>query len=373
MSKVLVVCTTDSMIWNFLVPHIEYLKKTGNVVECACSRTGFYFDELQQKGLVLHEIPFERNPFRWKNVVSFKRLKKLIHDKNFDIIHCHEPVGGAMGRLAGKANHAYVIYFAHGFHFFTGAPIKHWMLYYVFEYILSFLTDAIVTINNEDYKRALKFHASNCYYIHGIGVDFTKHVIPDKQLKRNEIRKKLLISDNAFVLITVGELSIRKNHKVIIEAMYAISNPAVHLIICGEGELATFLRELSASYHLEDKIHFLGFRKDIPQILSAADIFVYSSLWEGLGIAGIEAMYSGLPVIGSNRRGIKDYVIDNETGFLFEPHSISHLCEIIMFATNNATFLKNISSNAKVAANQYSIQRSLNELELIYKAEGIVK
>lgn len=370
--RILVVCTTDSMIWNFLTPHIDYLIFKGYTVECACSRTGLYYNELECKGYKLHEIDFERNPFCSKNVTAFFKLRKLIKKGEFDIIHCHEPVGGAMGRLAGASCRKYVMYFAHGFHFFSGAPKKHWFFYYTFEYILSFLTDAIVTICKEDYERAKKLYAKNTYYIHGIGVDFKKFNVVDTIQYRREIRKEYGVGEDDILLISVGEMIKRKNHQIILSAMKSINQDKVHLFICGDGELQEYLKKLSISYGIEDKIHFLGFRRDVPNVLCSADIFIFPSLWEGLGLAGLEAMYMGIPVIGSKRQGIKDYVRDGETGLLFNPENEQDLSNAINKIINNHNLVDKFRKKGKEVALLYSIENSINEIEDIYKKEGII-
>lgn len=372
--KILIVCTTDSMIWNFLIPHINWLLEKGFSVECACSRTGFYFDELtQQYNMILHEIPFERNPFKFSNIAAYKALKDLIKNNNFGLIHCHEPVGGAMGRLAGKRNKKYVLYIAHGFHFFKGAPIKHWLLYYVFEYVLAFLTDCIITICREDFENSKKLHAKKHYYIPGIGVDFEKYDFSDREAIRNEIRKELHLSTDDIVLISVGELSIRKNHIAIIHALSEIEDDRVKLVICGEGDEYKTLITTVNEYNLNDRVLFLGFRRDVPRILCAGDIFVFPSLWEGLGLAGIEAMYSGLPVIGSNRQGIKDYVIENETGFLFEPGDYSELAIKIRTLVDDEELRRKMANKGRRVCLKYSVENSINELNKIYQKEGILE
>lgn len=368
--KILVVCTTDSMIWNFLIPHIKFLIDKGVEVECACSRTGFYFDELVNlNGLVLHEVCFERNPFKKRNLMAFSQLKNIIKEGEFDLIHCHEPVGGAMGRLAGKCCKKKVMYFAHGFHFFSGAPLKHWFLYYVFEYLLSFLTDSIITICHEDYDRAKRLHAKRCYYIHGIGVNFNKYNIDYPNDIRKKYRKEIGLLDTDIALLSVGELSIRKNHKVVVEALKKLNNPNLHFVICGEGDELANLEGLVNNLGLNDKVHFMGFRRDIPYLLRACDYFIFPSLWEGLGLAGIEAMYCGLPVIGSNRQGIKDYVIAEETGFLFEPNNPEQLCDIIenIIQVDNKTM---INKGIEIASS-YSLERVVEELDVIYKKEKV--
>lgn len=370
--KVLVVCTTDSMIWCFLIPHIKFLQEKGCEVECACSRTGFYFDELVEKyHLVLHEIPFERKPFKWNNIKAYGKLSKLVHEGGFDLLHCHEPVGGAMGRLAGKLWGKKVIYFAHGLHYFTGAPKKH-IVYYLFEWFLSFFTDAFITICEEDYERAKKLHAKRNYKIHGIGADYAYFNISDEERRRLRIkwRDKLGIKSDDMVIISVGELSVRKNHKVIIEAIKAShAKEHIHLIICGEGELFEELKQRVESCQLHERVHFLGFRRDVPDILAAADVMCHPSLWEGLGIACIEALYSGLPIIGSNRQGIRDYVKEAQTGYLFEPTDSVRLAEIIDYLYEHQDFYKKF--NARGFIDVYSLDTVIDELSLIYEKEKI--
>lgn len=370
--RILIVCTTDSMIWNFLVPHIKWLEQKGFLVECACARTGFYYDELErEKHILLHEISFERSPFRVSNFSAYKQLSRLIRDRKYDIIYCHEPVGGALGRLAGKRNKKYVLYIAHGFHFFKGAPLKHWLLYFIFEYILSYFTDAIVTICNEDFQHSKKLHIKNRYLIPGIGIDFSKYDLVDKKERRKTLRKELNIDEDAFVLITVGELSIRKNQIAILEALHILDDSSIKLIVCGEGDQLDNIKKKIKELNLEEQIILLGFRKDIPEILSVADCFVFPSLWEGLGLAGLEAMYMGLPVIGSNRQGIKDYVINDQTGYLFDPCDYNTLAEFIRKLSDEN--LRNVMGiKAKESAKRFSLENSISALEEIYHKEDIL-
>lgn len=372
--KALIVCTTDSMIWNFLVPHIKWLKQRGFTVECACSRTGFYYDELIEKEqLVLHEVPFARSPFKLTNIEAFNELSNVIKEGKFDFIYCHEPVGGALARLAGKKNKKYVMYIAHGFHFFTGAPLKHWILYYTFEYILAFFTNSIITICNEDYKHSLSLKTKSHYLIPGIGVNLSKFDLDSFEDIRKKYRERLNISDDECVFVCVGELSKRKNHRVAINALHILNNQKAKLVICGEGEKKDELQGLVKKLALEKQVLFLGFRKDIPQILSACDCCVFPSLWEGLGLAGIEAMYMGLPVLGSNRQGIKDYVVDNTTGFLFEPSESQKLAVLMGKIVSSEKLRITLGENGKKMAKKYSLENSVNSLETIYKLEGIIK
>ena len=367
MKKVLILCTTDSMIWNFLIPHIAEMEKNGMVVECAGARTGFYLDELKnQYGLTVHEIPFTRNPFSLSNIKAFRMLCSLVRERGYDIIFCHEPVGGMMGRLAGKVCGKKVIYMAHGFHFFTGAPFKHWAVYFTAEYILSFFTDALITINREDYRRACRMHAKRNYYVHGIGVQPQKL---NSGADREEERKRLGFDDDDLVLISVGELSERKNHGVILDAMKKLGDEKIRLILCGEGDLEKMLKKKAKKLGLEEQVIFTGFIRNVGDYYKISDICVFPSLWEGLGLAGLEAMAYGLPVIGSNRQGIRDYVRNGVTGYLFDPENAGELAEKIRFMLERKDRLDRFSAPARKMAQRYSLDRSVCEMKKIYEKE----
>ena len=370
MKRLLVVCTTDSMIWNFLRPHIDYLQSNGYHVDCACSRTGFYFDELQAQGYSLIEVPFERNPFKKKNIHAYKKLSSIIDDGDYFFIQGHEPVGGALARIAGKVNKKYVMYFCHGFHFFSKAPIRHWLLYFFFEWFLSFFTDSIITICKEDYSHLRLLHAKRNYIIPGIGVDFGRFI---RNEKNEECLKKTLgLSNDCFTILSVGELSKRKNHTIILDALSKIDNSSIHLLLCGDGELKAYLMEKASCLHIEKQVHFIGFQRNISNYYYISDLFIFPSLWEGLGLAGIEAMYCGLPVIGSDRQGIKDYVINGKTGFRFDPKDSNALARHILYFYHNRSIKEEMRESLKNYSLFYSIDNSIKELEKIYHKESLL-
>lgn len=320
MKRVLIVCTTDSMIWNFLIPHIKEMEKNGYYVECASSITGdFYHNLVVQHNIKMNEIPFERSPYNIKNIKAYKMLCQLIKRKKFDTIFCHEPVGGAMGRLAGHKCKCKVIYMAHGFHFFKGAP-KSRAIYYWVEKLLSYYTDVLITINQEDYNAALKFKEKKCYKINGIGVDTSKFC-KDDTLK-NYLNKEFKLPDDSVKLLSVGELIPRKNHEVIIQALAKLDNPKVFYFIAGDGELKSELINLIKTLNLDKNVFLLGYRTDISQLCNSSDIFVMPSIHEGLSVALMEAMGCGKPVIASRIRGNVDLIEQGKGGYLCNTNEI---------------------------------------------------
>lgn len=313
-NRILFVCTTDSMIWNFLVPHIKELEKNGYYVECASSITGDFFNDLiHLHGIKMNQVPFERSPYSTKNIQAYKQLCKLIKEKRFDTIYCHEPVGGALGRLAGHACKCKVIYIAHGFHFYKGAPLVNKTVYYWVEKFLSRYTDALVTMNEEDYQASLKFHAKKTYKINGIGINIQKFSKIDNC---KDLRDYLSLANDDYILFSVGELIERKNHAVVIDALKHINNPRIHYAIAGKGELLDTLKEKIEKLGLIKQVHLLGYRTDINRLCNSSDVFVMPSLQEGLSVALMEAMACGKPIIASRIRGNVDLIDDKKGGLL---------------------------------------------------------
>lgn len=362
MKRILVVCTTDSMIWNFLVPHIKELEKNGYYVECACSVTGDFYNNLVKKfGIKMNEIPFERSPYNFKNILAYKKLCKLIKEKDFDTVFCHEPVGGAMGRIAGHRYKCKVIYMAHGFHFFKGAP-KSRIIYYWIEKLLSNYTDVLITINQEDYEVALKFKAKKCYKVNGIGVDTSKFHA-DESLK-NYLNNEFDLPEDSIKILSVGELIPRKNHEVIIRAIAKMNNPKVYYFIAGDGELKVYLQQLIKKLNLDRNVFLLGYRTDISKLCNSSDIFAMPSVHEGLSVALMEAMGCGKPIVASRIRGNVDLIDNKRGGFLCKTYDV---CEYVSSISNLVKFLKKRESFGKYNANKINSFDINNIIKVVYK------
>lgn len=316
--KILVVCTTDSMIWNFLVPHIQNFQKNGYHVECACSVTGKYFEKLKTLyGISMHAFDFHRSPYNLKNISAYHKLNKFVKENRFDIVFCHEPMGGVMGRLVGHRNGCRVVYMAHGFHFYKGAPRRNWLIYCNAEKVLAKKTDAIITINKEDYGYAQRYLKSKeVFYVPGIGINLKK--FGTKEVDTAQVRRAAGIPQNAKWLLTVGELISRKNHKVLIDAIKDMDD--VFLTIVGNGELAEQTQAYINENSLQGKVKLLGYRTDIDALNEASDLFVFPSIQEGLPVALMEAMACGKPIVCSAIRGDVD-LVDADGGVMFNPYS----------------------------------------------------
>lgn len=360
--KVLVLCTTDSMFTNFLIPHIQNMLRKGYEVECACSVTGNFFSILRDKyGFIMHEIDFERNPFKIKNFSAFHNLNALVKNGKYDVIFCHEPVGGAMGRIVGHLNHCKVVYMAHGFHFYKGAPKKMCLFYFV-ERFLARWTDVLITINKEDYQASLSFKAKKKVLTNGIGVDTSKFI---SEPNCNYIREELGLSNNTTILLSVGELIERKNHEPVIRAIKELHDGTIHYVLVGDGDLYEYLNSVIKGLNLERQVHLLGYRRDINRLCNSADIFVMPSLQEGLSVALMEAMSCGKPVIASKIRGNVDLIDEGRGGFLVPAKDIKSYVETILNLSRNKELQRAFGNYNAEKVKQFDLHKVINQIDSI--------
>jgi len=320
--KILYVTTISNTVNAFLMSHIRMLIDEGNRVDVAFKIEQEIKKEIYNMGCKIYNIDFNRNPLKKENYKAYKKLKELITKEKYDIVHCHTPVASLCTRLAcRKIKNARVFYTAHGFHFYKGAPLKNWLLYYPIEKWLSKYTDTIITINEEDYERAKTFYAKKVRYIPGVGLDLEKFKI---EVNKKEKRKEIGIQENDFLISSVGELNKNKNHEIVVRAIKKLNNLNIKYIICGVGPLKGYLQDLIKKLGLENQVQLLGYRKDIVELNKVSDLFVFPSKREGLPVSVMEAMASGLPVIASNIRGNRD-LIDDGGGYLFESNNEKEL------------------------------------------------
>ena len=381
MKKALMVAHVAYAIEMFNMSNIRLLISMGYEVQVACNfddrsslsdeKVALLKDKLTALGVKFHNIPFKRMPLKPQNLKAYSQLKTLIDIEKFDLIHCHTPVGGIITRLAAIAsrrkNRTRVIYTAHGFHFFKGAPLVNWLIYFTAEKFCSYFTDTVITINKEDYHNAeTKLNAKKVYYVPGVGVD--TDFFAGTAGKRDELLKEISADKDSIVLLSVGELSDRKNHGVSIKALSEIENKNVHLIIAGTGEKREEFLSLAKELGVDSRVHLLGFRTDIAELLKSADIFLFPSIQEGLPVALMEAMACGLPVICSEIRGNTD-LIDETCGVLCSATDANAFKTAIEKLINNPEMRKTMVENALERSKNYDIKIIENHMKDIYSGE----
>lgn len=372
MKKVLFVATVvKTHIMEFHIPYLKMFKEMGwetavaarndyeNPADCVIPYCDIYYN-----------IPFERNPLKPGNLKAYKELKHIIDEGEYDIIHCHTPVGAMLTRLAAKQARKQgtkVFYTAHGFHFYKGAPVINWILYYPVEKWLSRYTDVLITINKEDYERAKTFKAGKVCYVPGVGIDLKK--FNAGYVNKEQKRKEIGVSADDFVLLSVGELIPRKNHEVVIRALSVLKQldklNHIEYVICGRGSYEADLRKLAEGLDVADHVHFLGYRNDISEICNCADLFVFMSHQEGLPVALMEAMACGLPAVCSNIRGNTDLIEDGVTGLLAN-NTPEEVAQSISKMKSDTALRNRVASAALQKIKQFDLSSVEDEMSKIY-------
>ena len=372
MKKVLFTATVDSHILHFHIPFLKLFKDNGYEVHVATNGSEKipYCD-------VKHVISFERSPFKLNNIKAIKELKKIINTEKYDIIHCHTPMGGVVTRLAAKQsrkeNNTRVIYTAHGFHFYKGAPLINWLLFYPVEWFLAKYTDTLITINQEDSNLAKKRFSKRCNnieYVPGVGIDENKFNFKMTKKEKSALRKELGLKDDDFVMIYPAELSKRKRQIWMIKTISDLlkEHEDIHLLLPGNDSLNGKCQTLVNRLNLNDQIHILGYRKDIPKLLKISNLALSSSKQEGLPVNLMEAMIIGLPIIATDCRGNMDLIKNVEGNYLIKSEDFIGFINTVKKIYNKRV----LSNKVKTNIEEYLLNAVINKMEDIYNKKEIV-
>ncbi|WP_295341168.1 glycosyltransferase [uncultured Subdoligranulum sp.] len=374
MRKALIIANLGGFV-DFLHGDIDILISMGYEVTYAANLSAVEWErgkkKLDEKGIRYNDICFDsQNPFSKSNRKAYKQLKELLKNQ-YDLIHCHTPIVGVLTKIAAESYRkkgSKVIYTTHGFAFTEKSGIKSWAVFYTLEKLTSFLCDAIITINKEDYKVAKNMFCKHVYYINGMGVK--TGIYQNVQIDRDEYRKSIGVNPEQLMILSLGELSVRKNHQVIVKAIASLPDKERYIyVICGVG-INGGTGEMIQSLAKELGVHviLLGYRYDIPEILYCSDIGALPSIREGLGLAGVQSLAAGVPIVATAVQGIKDYVIDGKTGYLSSAFDVKGFAEGIR-KLSNLEIRKNMTRACVEKAKEFDESISLSQRRRIYEME----
>ena len=316
-----------------------------------------------------YPIEFARNPLKPANWRAYKELKKIIAEGRFDVIHCHTPVAAILTRLAARKARRQgckVLYTVHGLHFYKGAPLVNWLVYFPAEWLCAFFTDVLITINKEDYAFARKhLHAKSVRYVRGVGVDLEK--FRDHSRERAPLRASLGLGEEDFVLLSVAEMTKNKNHKMMLEALAQLPDPHIHLLCAGQGQELANNQALCDRLGLSHRVQFLGYRKDVPQLYAAADAFLFVSFREGLSLSLMEAMSSRLPSIVTPIRGNTDLIENGKEG-LYADLTPASIAAAIRTLREDPTLRRKLGQAAGEKIQSFGLPQVLEEMKQLYQS-----
>lgn len=368
MPKILFVSNTANFS-KFNRPFMQYFRSIGWTVDYASAGEETVMDCDHQ-----FHFPLARSPFDLKNIEAIREMKEFLDANQYDIIHCHTPMGGVMARLASKKlrsmGRTKIIYTAHGFHFYKGAPLLNWLLYYPVEKLLAKFTDVLITINQEDYDRAQKRFKDACenqHLVNGVGVDLSKFV-PLSQEDRLEYRQQNGYSENDFIITIVAETNVNKNQIMLLKQLKKLAQiiPNIKVLLIGK-ETLPIARNFVEKHHLEDMVHFLGYRNDIPHLTGMSDVAFSASIREGLPVNIIEAMACEVPVVASINRGHTSLIKSGENGILFDLDKPEEMTNAILFVHEKREEALKLSKQARIDAQKFELSAVMNSMKGIYE------
>ncbi len=369
MKKVLYVTTVSRTINAFLIPHIEYLVKQGYEVQVASNIDVALSKEIDEIGVKHTIINFSRNPFSLKNRKAYKEIIRLQEKSHFDIVHVHTPVASFITRMALRKENIRMIYTAHGFHFYKGAPIINWIIFYQIEKISAKWTDIMVTINREDLKAAKTFKLRNngqVYLMPGVGIEESKYNM--ENFNKVKYRETLGINKNDFVILVLAELNKNKNHIQMIRSMGLLSEkyPDIKVVFAGDGPLQYKLMEKVKNLKLESNVIFLGYRSDVCQLLYSCDCLGLFSHREGLGKCLMEGMIAGKPLLATNTRGPRELISHGENGFLVKIGDYKQLARYIEELYKDKKLQESYGEASKRKIKAYTMDKVLDTINNFY-------
>lgn len=362
--NVLFVATVYRHLVNFHIPYMQYFQRKGYKVY-AIGNGDEDKEVLCELGIECIDISFSRNPFSPNNILACSELKKLFTNQKFDLVHVHSPVSALITRfIYRKYKKGPIVYTAHGFHFFKGAPLQNWLIYYPLEKLAARWTDHLFTMNEEDYSNAKKFMPANkISYVHGVGIEFSK-----KNSDLENLRNSLNLKDDAIVISYIAELNSNKNHTYLLRNWLKIKEryPEVVLLVMGTGELEKELKEYVSINKLED-VQFLGHRRDIEQLLQISHINTLLSHREGLPKSTMESMSMGIPNIVADTRGLRDLIIDGENGYVVPQDNDEILVDKFIQLIGSTKLRIEMGTYSKKMIEPYLLEKVIVEYSEVYE------
>jgi glycosyltransferase involved in cell wall biosynthesis len=306
------------------VPYARHFRNLGWQVD-AMARDITKCDDLAQNFDRLIDARWSRNPLAPSNLTKNSDLiREAVAGENYDIVHTHTPVASFVTRLALRkarlSGRPAIVYTAHGFHFYRGGSWRRNWLYRSLERAAGRWTDRIVTINHEDFEAAKKYRIApedKILYMPGIGLDFSRYSrdgVEKADIK--QMRDQLSLKSDDILFTMIGEFNPGKRHADALNALARLDRANVHIAFAGEGKTKEATQTLAKTFGLSKRAHFLGRLKDVAPLILASRAVLIPSEREGLSRTAMESACLGVPIIGSDARGVRD-VVQPGRGLLF--------------------------------------------------------
>lgn len=375
--KIAYIATVYTHLAAFHLPFMSDLRAAGFTVH-AYAAPDHGRGEVDAAGFECRDLPFSRNPLALGNLRAMRELIGWLKRERYDLIHVHTPNASVVcrvaARLAGQPA-PQIVYTAHGFHFYSGAPWRNWLLYYPLERFLSRWTDVLVTINREDERRAVAFPVrGRSVYVPGVGVDRSLHAAWEGD-ERERLRRDLGLAPDEFAVLCIAELNRNKNQGQLISAIAELRRrglPAV-LLLAGVGREEARYRQLAAESGAAQAVRFLGYHRDVPQLLQAADALALLSRREGLPKALLEGLAAGRPLVATAVRGSRDLVVPGRNGYLVAVGDVAAAADALEQLQQDAARRRRMGEYSRKLAGLYDLEQIRRDVAAVYAGLGLME
>lgn len=371
--KLLIASTVSSTIRAFLFPYADHFRSLGWKVDALaagiadCTDSPLHFDQL-------HDVNWSRRAFDHHNLTSaLSRVRQVIADGDYDIIHVHTPIAAFVSRLAlaglPSRKRPALVYTVHGFHFQSGNNVFSNVAFAALEKLAGRWTDHLITMNREDDAAARRLRivpAERMHCIPGVGIDigfFRPAAVPSSEVDR--VRRGFGIGPDDPVFAMVAEFIPRKCHRDAVAALARLSHPNAHMIFVGEGRELDPVRTFAAEAGVLNRIHFAGNQNDVRPFILAALATILPSTQEGLPRSIMESFACGVPVIASDIRGNRDLLAEGG-GLLFPAGDIESLASRMNSLAADPAGAAQMGAIARTAVARYDIANVIRLHEELY-------
>lgn len=328
-------------------------------------------DVLAIESLSVQASSFLERPINpLKDILALFEIYNFIKINNIDIVHTHSSKAGILGRFAAKlAKVKVIVHTVHGWPFNDFQPVFMRYFYIWLEWLSALLSDKLIVVSFFDRAKGLTHYigSPDKYAVIRYGIDIDGFYASGYTI--HNARKELGLGDNDLIVGTVSCFKPQKSPQDFVKLAYLIKGnmPQVKFVLIGDGVLRKRIESLIVQLKLQEQIILLGWRRDIPEILSAIDIFVLTSLWEGLPIAALEAMACSKPVVATDTGAIREIVQENKTGFLVKPKALKSMAEKLKLLLNDASLRMQFGLNAKNSLDStFSLERMVGDTQYLY-------
>ena len=323
-----------------------------------------FVEECGIRGVKTHSIPFARHSLTG-SLKCLSQLKELLSREQYDLVHTHTETGGLLLKLAhSEKGKSKFIFTPHGMSFWKGSSLKSQLVYRPLERWICSAMDMNLGMNMEEVENLEQWNKRTAHYVHGVGLNVARMQNPSRS--REQMREEFGLTESDKFIVSIGELDDNKNHITVIKALATLGRKDFKYVVCGVGPNKDMLLAEAERMGLKDNVILAGYRSDIPDVLNAADIFVFPSFHEGMPVSALEAMACSLPVVCSAIRGNVDVVKDGDNGYLFKPSDVDTLSRQIALLMENEALRLQMGAKNKEIVREFSLEAVTEELKAIY-------